>query len=346
MRSLACLFLWTFAGLSPVWSQTSDALRPSRDFADVNREVQQRCVKIYGAGGLQQLEAYQSGFLVSAEGHIVTVASLVLDRDQATVLLSDGRRYTGSVVGTDPVAEIALLKIEVEGEELPHFDLGTKSDVVEGQRILAFSNLYNVATGDEPVSVLHGSIAALAPLEARRGAFSTRYRGEVFVLDAPTNNPGAAGGVLVDLAGSPLGMLGKEVRSELTGTWLNYALPLVRVAESVDQIRGGQLPPASTLADELPEHPATLAALGFRLVPDVLARTPPYIDEVMTNSPAAKGDLRPDDLVVAVGGIVTASCQEVMRALRRQPGDEPVTVSLLRSDRLLEVEITPLPAEP
>jgi S1-C subfamily serine protease len=314
---------------------------PPRDFAELDRLVQARCVKIYGAGGFKQLEAYQSGLLVSAEGHIATVSSLVLDRDQATVILSDGRKYTATLVGSDPVAEIALLKIDAEGDELPYFDLGTPTPVVEGQRVLAYSNLYNVATGDEPVSVLQGSVAIIAPLTARRGAFSTRYRGDVIVLDASTNNPGAAGGVLVDLAGRPLGMLGKEVRSELTDTWLNYAIPLAKVAESIEQIRSGQVPAAATAMDDLPEHPATLAGLGFRLVPDVLPRTPPYIDSVVSHSPAGEKGLRPDDLVVAVEGVVTASCQEVLRALRRLPADKPVTLSVLRRDRLVELVLEP-----
>jgi S1-C subfamily serine protease len=334
---LLCLIV---ALAAPARGQSADTVTPPRDFAELNRHVQARCAKVYGAGGLRQLEAYQSGFIVSAEGHIATVSSVVLDRDEATVILSDGRKYTATVVGSDPVAEIALLKIDADDEELPYFELGTTASVVEGQRVLAFSNLYNVATGDEPVSVLQGSVATIAPLAARRGAFSTRYRGEVIVLDAPTNNPGAAGGVLVDLAGSPLGMLGKEVRSELTDTWLNYALPLARVAESVEQIRSGQLPQASA-SDELPEHPATLAGLGFRLVPDVLPRTPPYIDAVMSHSPAADEGLRPDDLVVAVEGGVTASCRDVLGALRRLPDDQPVTLSLLRRDRLVEVVLKP-----
>ncbi len=341
MKAWGLAVALSLVGLMPTMAQPP-AANMATSFAAVNRYVQERSVKIYGAGGFAQLEAYQSGFVVSPEGHIATVSSLVLDRDEATVLLWDGRKFTAQLVGTDPVTDVALLKIVVEEEEFPHFDFDRGSDrVVEGQRIFAFSNLYNVATGDEPVSVLQGVIAAIAPLEARRGAFSTRFCGEVYVLDAPTNNPGAAGGVLVDLRGVPLGMLGKEVRSELTGTWLNYALPLARVAESAQRIRAGQTIPNSLAKEELPDRPATFASLGFRLVPNVVTRTPPYVDEVRPNSPAARVGIRPDDLVVAIGGTVVASCQEVVRALERTPGDKPVMISLLRGDRLLEIEVTP-----
>ena len=79
--------------------------------------------------------------------------------------------------------------------------------------MLAFSNLFGIATGDEPVSMLHGVVSAVAPLDARRGAFTTNYRGDVYVVDAAANNPGAAGGALTDSQGRLLGMLGKELRS-------------------------------------------------------------------------------------------------------------------------------------
>ncbi|REJ74290.1 MAG: serine protease, partial [Planctomycetota bacterium] len=84
--------------------------------------VQQRVVKIYGAGGIANLHAYGTGFLVSSEGHIVTVWSHVLDGDVVTIVLDDGRRYYGKVLGAEPQLDLAVLKIDAEN--LPHFDLG------------------------------------------------------------------------------------------------------------------------------------------------------------------------------------------------------------------------------
>jgi S1-C subfamily serine protease len=312
-------------------------------FADVNRYAQQRSVKIYGAGGMKQLEAYQSGFLVSAEGHIATVASLVLDQDRVTVLLSTGQRLEANVVGIDPMMDIAVLKLDTDETDYPHFDLHGSPMVFEGMKVLAFSNLYNVATGDEPVSVLHGVVSVVAPLEARRGAFSTRYRGDVYIVDAATNNPGAPGGVLVDLGGQPLGMLGKELKSELTGTWLNYVLPLDKVAESVDRILSGELGSAVVAGSELPESPATFAALGIRLVPSVVQRTPPYIDAVAPGSPAASAGLMPDDLVISLGGIRTGTYRDVETALAQTPIDQPVRVTVLRGNLMVDVELVPMP---
>ncbi|HZN34348.1 MAG TPA: trypsin-like peptidase domain-containing protein, partial [Pirellulaceae bacterium] len=90
-------------------------------FAEVAAQTQPKIVKIFGAGGLRSLEAYQSGFLISAEGHILTVWSYVLDSDGVTVYLSDGRKLTATVVGMDPRTEIAVLKIDADN--LPYFNL-------------------------------------------------------------------------------------------------------------------------------------------------------------------------------------------------------------------------------
>ena len=149
---------------------------------DTIRDAQKKTVKIYGAGGIRGLEAYQSGFLISADGYVLTVFSHVLDSDVITVTLDDGRRSEGKLVGADPRLEIAVLKIDAA--DLPHFDLGRAVAGKEGTRVLAFSNLFGVATGDEPVSVLHGTIAAVTPLSARRGLMNQPIK-ERFMCSMP-----------------------------------------------------------------------------------------------------------------------------------------------------------------
>ena len=133
------------------------------------RTVQQKMVKIYGAGGIRGLEAYQSGFLISPTGHVLTSYSYVLDAQTVTVTLDDGRKFEAALLGADPRLEVAVLKIDAA--DLPCFDFKDAATGEEGTRVLAFSNLFGVATGDEPVSVLHGAISAVSSLEARRGTF-------------------------------------------------------------------------------------------------------------------------------------------------------------------------------
>lgn len=333
-RSLNRRLLLLVAGLSLVLSGRAAAAGES--LSAIARDVRPKMVKIYGAGGMRGLEAYQSGMLVSAEGHVLTAWSYVLDSDDVAVVLDDGRRYTAEFVGSDPLTEVAVLKIDAGKEQLPHFSFRESPTVDVGARVLAFSNLFGIATGDEPVSMLQGYVSAVAPLEARRGGFSTNYRGDVYIVDAATNNPGASGGALVDGQGRLVGMLGKELRSELTGTWLNYALPTSAFAATVEAIEAGDYkPPPLTDADR-PDHAQSLAALGIVLVPEVVSRTPPYVDRVLPDSLAAKAGLRPDDLIVMVNSQVVSSRRETDESIGRLESDAPVRISVLRDEALLE----------
>ncbi len=309
---------------------------PAQGLAAVSLKVQPKMVKIYGAGGIQGLESYQSGFLVSKDGHILTVWSYVLDTEFITTILDDGRRFQAELVGADPRLEIAILKIDAEG--LDFFDRSKAEELNVGSRILAFSNLYGVATGDEPTSVLHGVVAARTTLDARRGVFKTPYRGPVYVLDAITNNPGAAGGALTDHQGRLAGILGKELRNSLTNTWLNYSIPISQLNPAIDDILAGKSRPrAEDDMAKRPARPHTLAGLGLVMVPDVLAKTPPYIDAVRRGSLAEKSGLRPDDLVLFVGDRLIPSCEALRNEISFIDQIDEVHLVIQRDDDLLNL---------
>lgn len=317
--------LWAGAGAMPgSWAATAD-------------QCQGRMVKVYGAGGLRGLEAYQSGFLISATGHVLTVWSYVLDTDYITVVLGDGRKFEAKLLGADPKLETAVLKIEAE--DLPHFDLAASQQAEVGSRVLAFSNLFGVAAGDEPSSVQHGSIAAITQLDARRGTFETPYHGPVYVIDAITNNPGAAGGALTDRSGQLVGMLGKELRNAQNSTWLNYAIPIAELRGTVQQILAGKVLTERDERLSKPDHPLRLTDLGIVLVPDVLERTPPYVDSIYPGSPAAKAGVRSDDLVVYVGQHLVPSRRALADELAAIEAGGELKLVLMRGQELVEVQL-------
>src|SRR6516162_2459939 len=105
-------------------------------------QAQSKIVKIYGAGGFHGMEGYQSGFIISPEGHVLTALSYVLDTDHVSVTLSDGRRYDAHMLGGDPRLEVAVLKIDAH--QLPCFDLDKAVSLTAGARVYAVSNLFNV----------------------------------------------------------------------------------------------------------------------------------------------------------------------------------------------------------
>jgi serine protease Do len=300
--------------------------------------VQQRVVKIFGAGGLSGLHAYGTGLLVSPEGHVATVWSHLLDADVATVVLWDGRRYVGKLIGTDVEKDVAVLKIEADG--LPCFDLTKSATASPGARVLAFSNMFKVASGDEPVTVQRGVIAARSRLDARRGRFEAPYRGPVYVIDAVTNNPGAAGGALTTLDGRLIAMLGRELKNSQTQTWLNYAVPMSELTDAILAIEKGETRPQENPgADPDNANAISPMALGLVLVPDIVARTPAYIDEVLADSAAAKAGLAPEDLIVFLNSDLVGSVEALNEALAKlAPGDD-VQLTVRRGDDLVTVTI-------
>jgi len=311
-----------------------------------------RVVKLYGAGGVRGLEAYQTGILVSPQGHIVTVLSTVLDSDGIDCVLDDGRRYPATLLGADPRRELAVLSIA--GEDLPCYELpmvdeaasaqaGTPGGgVFPGTRVFALSNLFGVAVGDERVSAQHGVISSIVPLEARRGAHEAPYRGNVYILDCTTSNPGSAGGALIDWRGRLVGMLGKELRATATGVWLNYALPVDEVARGYRSVLGagvdGAMAPSET--DGLPYD---VAPLGIVLVPDLLDKTPPFVESIRDGSVAAAAGLRADDLLVAVNGRSVASRSAVQQRLAALADGDPVQVTVIRDGGIVECDLGPKP---
>lgn len=315
------------------------AASPQETIAGAARKV----VKIHGAGGVRGLEAYQTGILVSPSGHIITVLSTVLDAEELDCVLDDGRRYRASLQGVDPQRELAVLAIEAE--ELPSFTLAASDPVPVGTRIFALSNLFGVAVGDERVSAQHGVVSALVPLEARRGSYEVPYRGAVYILDCTTNNPGSPGGAVVDWHGRLVGMLGKELRASGSGIWLNYAIPAEAITSGYAEIISGS---TSSGTDSLAKEPTgpgfDPAALGLVLVPDLLDRTPPFIETVAADSPAARSGLRADDLVIAVGGRSVASRAAVQQALSAVAEGDAVRLSVVRGGAIVDCDLGPRPA--
>jgi serine protease Do len=276
-------------------------------------------VKLFGAGGFKGLPSYGTGILVSPDGFILTVNNHILATTDLRVHLYDGRFYHAKVVAKEPELDIALVKIEEEVDNLPHFEFAKEAArplAGAGDWILAFSNQFQIATRDEPMSVQRGVIAAHAELRGRRGVFDAPFSGEVYFLDTVACNPGAAGGIVTNRKGELLGILGRELRNTLTDTWINYAIPIQAKAEvQVDE--KSSFVDMATFVDKAmkgtyrqSEKRAKVDKGGYHgiiLVPNVVSATPPYVEEVTAESPAAKAGLQADDLIVYVEGELVPS---------------------------------------
>ena len=212
------------------------AARATDPYAEVATAANEKLVKLFGAGGYRGAESFGTGIVVSPQGHILTVAAPFLDGRDLRLHLPDGRKYAFKVKVIEPEFDAAIVQIEQPKKEkdvlpldLPYFDVVEAARAMHaepGTWVMALSNMYKVAERDEMMSVQRAMITAVGKLSARRGQFEVPYHGDVLYLDTITNNPGAAGGAVIDRKGNLLGMIGKEFRNNQTDTWVNYAMPL------------------------------------------------------------------------------------------------------------------------
>jgi serine protease Do len=313
--------------------------------AAVTREVNKKMVKLFGSGGFRGLVSYGTGILVSPDGYILTVSSHLIDTQDLRVHLYDGRRVRAKVVVAEPELDAALVKIEDKVEDLDYFDLARAAQqpsAQPGDAVLGFSNQFQIATRDEPMSVQHGTVACYTKLRAQRGVHDAPYTGDVYILDAITNNPGAAGGAVTTRKGQLLGIIGKELQNTLTDTWINYAVPVGAKIEVRDGDKVTTVDLAKFVQDGIkgiykprPKEkvPGKGGYTGIVFLPNNLERTPPYVDEVLPDSPAAKAGLKPDDLIIYLDGEQVASITTYYSIMAKIRPGTTITLEVRRTDR-------------
>lgn len=343
--------------------------------SEIAEKANQKLVKLFGAGGFSRLNNFGTGIIISPEGHILTVASQLLDTSDLVVHLYDGRRMKAQVIVVEPELDAAIIKIRIEGKklndptglDLAYFDLleaAKRPHAEAGDWVLALSNTFEIALRDEPLSLQRGVVMAYAKLAGRRGVFDFPYTGDVYIVDAITNNPGAAGGALLDRKGNLLGIIGREIRNVQSDTWMNYAIPVnakvdVKVKEIVKDKDGKEQEEEKTVTLQMTEFIAkgmkgeykptkrdnrAIGEGGFHgiiFVPNILERTPAYVEDVEPGSPAAKCGLRPDDLVSFVDGEPIVSIKAFNEWIKKntRPGSV-IRLEVRRGETLQPIEMT------
>lgn len=302
---------------------------------------QQVVVKLFGAG-VGTLDSYGSAVLVSEQGHAITVWNHLVNTGYLTAVVADGRRYTVKVMGTSLEHDLAVLKLESEDDEtFPFVEWKSFAEATAGEPVLAFSNMFHVATGNEPVSVVHGVIASHSVLDAGLGRWQFPVQTPVYLLDAVTNNSGAAGGLLTNLQGQPLGLLGREIRHRETDAWVNYAVPWKSLQPVLAAVLEGRPITAAAAADaqkQLSDRQLT-QQFGLTLLPGFLQKTPAYIDRIIPKSAAAEAGLQRGDLVLMVSDEVIQSVTDFKSALGKLRKGQTVSVTVNRDNRLQNVSL-------
>ncbi len=301
--------------------------------------AQPAMAKIFGAAA-GKVDGVATGFAVSQDGLVLTSQGVFLDGKRVRVVLADGSSHNATVLKRDRQRQLALLKIETK---LPHwFELSKEPIVQQGDWVVAICNAFKVADKTEPISATLGIVSLQSEMEAKLTRRDYAFRGELFLIDAITSNPGAAGGAVLTLDGRLAGLVGKIINSSETNTRLNYAVPNNTLH---DFVYGNESLAANSSKTNDGKTPATakeIGELGIQVF--LLGGTdgPAYVDRVKRGSPAAKAGLKADDVIISINGEKIGSVKDFQDTIKTLAVGEEVLLIYKRADDLVREKMVPM----
>jgi len=298
---------------SRVVTDVARRLSPSVANLRVSRWIRGR--RVQGGG---------SGVVITPDGFVLTSAHVVEGADGGVASLMDGRELTVTVVGSDPLSDLAVLR--AESGDLTPAELGDAEALQVGQLVVAVGNPNGFAG-----SVTAGVVSALGRSLPTRSGSATRIVENVIQTDAALN-PGNSGGALADGSGRVVG-----VNTAVAGVGLGLAVPINATTRSIvgALMTEGRFRRAyiGIAGGARPLPPRLAAALGRQTGIEVV--------DVVEGSPADRVGLRAEDLIVEVDGTPVAGVDDLQRLMSGELIGRGVTAKLLRRGRELEVEVVP-----
>ena len=297
----------------------------SNPVPEVAREIEPSVVQVNVSSiqttpyGPQEAEGLGSGVIYRKDGHIITNAHVVEGARTVNVAFADGSVETGSVVGSDPYTDIAVVK--VDRNNLPAADFGN-GDLDLGQLALAVGSPSGFQS-----TVTAGVISGLnreVPPEITGGSQETALV-DLIQTDAAIS-PGSSGGALVDRNADVIGINVAYLPPAQTGAVnIAFAIPASTATDVADQIieSGRAKHPylGVSLVDLTPE---AARQLGASVESGVIATA------VDPGGPASDAGVEPGGVITAVGGEKVTSTGDLLSALRRFDPNEPVEITVAR----------------
>ena len=241
-------------------------------------------------GSDQLVQSFGTGFILRADGIIVTNQHVVAGAEKLVVTLPDGRDLPGRVLGEDPITDIAVVKVDQDG--LPTVTVGRSTDLMTGEWVVAVGNPYAYMLGNAEPTVTVGVVSATGRNILPSGEQAGMYL-DMIQTDAAIN-PGNSGGPLTNALGEVVGVNSSIFSSSGGGSiGLGFAIPIeraVRVANEI--IRNSSVRRAWVGLD----------VVGANAMRDWKSEGGVRIAAVAPGGPAARAGLRPGDVLTNANG--------------------------------------------
>jgi serine protease Do len=279
-----------------------------------------------------------SGFLVSADGYIVTNRHVVTDETaEYTVITQDKNKYTAKVLARDPVNDIAVIKIEkTDGKDFPFVEFGDSSQLKVGQSVVAIG----YALGQFSNTVSNGIVAGLQRrIQAGDGMNSSEDLFDVIQTDAAIN-PGNSGGPLLDMHGKAIGV---DVAIVQGSQNIGFALPANEVKRAVDAVRkGGKITRAylgvryQVISKELQDKNQLPVDYGA-----LVARGQDQSElAIMPGSPADIAGIVENDIILEADGVKLSEDLPLAAVMSKYGVGDKVKLKVLHKGQEKTVEVT------
>ena len=265
-----------------------------------------------------------SGFVLTADGYIVSNYHVVADARTISVVFNDGTEYVGKFVGGDESNDIALVK--VEAANLQPVTIGSSDALIVGDQVAAIGN----PLGELASTLTVGYVSAKDRIVTTDGTQINMLQTDAAI------NPGNSGGPLFNMLGQVIGITTAKysgtTESGATIEGIGFAIPMDDVYDMLEDLRQYGYITGAYLGVSVSDVDPTVAE-AYGLPVGVLVR------DVVTGSCAMNGGIEVSDIIVNLGGYEIENINELSRALRKFKAGDEITVTVHRSGALIQLTL-------
>ncbi len=279
----------------------------------------------------RQVRGQGSGFITQKNGIIFTNAHVVSGADRVTVTLKDGREFEGVVKGSDEVTDLAVIKIDPKGVDLPIAPLGNSGDIQVGDWAIAVGNPVGLNN-----TVTLGIISTLTRSSAQVGIPDKRID---FLQTDAAINPGNSGGPLLNQRGEVIG-INTAIRPDANG--IGFAIPIDKAKSITSTLAAGKQVPhpyigvqMRTLTPEFARRSNQNPNSPF-IIPEVDGV---LVVRVLPNTPAEAAGLRIGDVITAIDGQSITEAGQLQSFVDRSGLNQSLNFTVKRGDRTLKLKV-------